>query len=179
MAEDGEWNKAVDFKTFLKNARENVELMKARHDGFQAVESDIDTLRSIQNEIRVLVIGNDRCDDTAGTLPVLVKMAEYSPKVEVRVLGSDDNTRYHQNYKVNGKRKTPVVLFMNDKLEELCRWIERPNAAYKIINEGTNPSLNGRKSELKKLYSDPEIQQQSMNEFLKLVLRSDFILGRK
>ncbi|MFW9982737.1 MAG: thioredoxin family protein [Candidatus Thorarchaeota archaeon] len=178
MPENTEWDNAVDYKTFLKSARENVELMKARYNGFQVIEHDIDLLRSIQNNIRILVIGTDRCDDTAGNLPILAKMVELTPKLELRILNSDTNARYHQNFKVNGKRKTPVVLFLNTKLEELCRWVERPNAAYKIINEGTNPSLNGRKSGLKKLYSDPEIQQRSMNEFLNLVLRADFILGR-
>ncbi|MFW9927283.1 MAG: thioredoxin family protein [Candidatus Thorarchaeota archaeon] len=178
MPENTEWDNAVDYKTFLKSARENVELMKARYNGFQVIEHDIDLLRSIQNNIRILVISTDRCDDTAGNLPILAKMVELTPKLELRILNSDTNARYHQNFKVNGKRKTPVVLFLNTKLEELCRWVERPNAAYKIINEGTNPSLNGRKSGLKKLYSDPEIQQRSMNEFLNLVLRADFILGR-
>jgi hypothetical protein len=178
MAENAEWDNAVNYKKFLKGARENVELMKARYDGFQIIEHDMDLLGSIQNDIQVLVIGNDRCDDTAGNLPILAKMAESSPKVEVRTLDSDANAGYHQQFKVNGKRKTPVVLFLSPELEELCRWVERPNAAYKIINEGTDPSINGRKTGLKNLYSDPEIQQQSMNEFMDLLLRADFILGR-
>ncbi len=178
MSENAEWDNAVDYKKFLKNARENVELMKARYDGFQVTENDLDLLRSIQNEIPILVIGTDRCDDTAGNVPILARIAECTPKIELRILDSDANARYHQQYKVNGKRKTPVVLFLSTEHEELCRWVERPNAAYKVINEGTDPSVNGRKTGLKKLYSDPEIQQQSMNEFMELVLRADFILGR-
>ncbi|MFW9794865.1 MAG: thioredoxin family protein [Candidatus Thorarchaeota archaeon] len=178
MSENVEWDNAVDYKKFLKSARENVELMKARYDGFQVDDQDMDLIRSIQNELRILVIGTDRCDDTAGNLPILAKMVEFSPKIELRILDSDANARYHQQFKVNGKRKTPVVLFLSNEHEELCRWVERPNAAYKVINEKTDPSLNGRKSGLKKLYSDPEIQQQSMNEFLNLLLRADFILGR-
>ncbi len=178
MSENAEWDNTVDYKKFLKNARENVELMKARYDGFQVTENDLDLLRSIQNEIPILVIGTDRCDDTAGNVPILARIAEYTPKIELRILDSDANARYHQQFKVNGKRKTPVVLFLSTEHEELCRWVERPNAAYKVINEGTDPSVNGRKTGLKKLYSDPEIQQQSMNEFMELVLRADFILGR-
>ena len=178
MSENAEWDNTVDYKKFLKNARENVELMKARYDGFQVTENHLDLLRSIQNEIPILVIGTDRCDDTAGNVPILARIAECTPKIELRILDSDANAPYHQQFKVNGKRKTPVVLFLSTEHEELCRWVERPNAAYKVINEGTDPSVNGRKTGLKKLYSDPEIQQQSMNEFMELVLRADFILGR-
>jgi hypothetical protein len=178
MSEDTEWNNALDYTKFLKGARENVELMKARYNDLQITENDLEHLRSLQNEIRILVIGNDRCSDTAGNVPILAKMSDISTKLHLRILDSDSHAKFHQQYKVNGKRKTPVVLFLSTEGQELCRWVERPNAAYKMINEATNPSLESRKSELKKLYSDTEIQRQSVNEFINLILRSDFILGR-
>jgi len=178
MSENIEWENAVEYPKFLKSARENVEIMKARYNDLQITEQDLENLRSLKNEIRVLVIGTDRCDDTAGNIPILAKMTDISTKLKLRILNSDANAKYHQLFKVNGKRKTPVVLFLNPKLEELCRWIERTNAVYKIINETTNPSVESRKKDLHKIYSDPEIQRQSMNEFMRLILRADYILGR-
>ena len=178
MSENIEWENAVEYPKFLKSARENVEIMKARYNDLQITEQDLENLRSLKNEIRVLVIGTDRCDDTAGNIPILAKMTDISTKLKLRILNSDANAKYHQLFKVNGKRKTPVVLFLNPKLEELCRWIERTNAVYKIINEATNPSVESRKKDLHKIYSDPEIQRQSMNEFMRLILRADYILGR-
>ena len=178
MTENAEWEKAVDYKSFLKDARENVELMKARYNDLQITEQDLENLRSLQNQIRVLVVSNDRCNDTAGNLPILAKLTDISTKLQLRILDSDAYAKYHLQFKVNGKRKTPVVLFMSPEGEELCRWVERPNAAYKVINEATNPSLERRRNELKKLYSDTEIQRQSVKEFMNLILRADYILGR-
>ena len=84
---------------------------------------------------------------------------------------------YYAQFKVNGKRKTPVVLFLNKELLELSRWVERPNAVYKLINESNgNEDLY---SELRKIYSDPEILRQSFTELMGLLLRADFLLGRK
>jgi hypothetical protein len=179
MTENVEWNKAVTYADFVKNARENIELMKARYNDLQLNEADLDTLKSIQNDIKILVLGTERCNDTAGNLPILAKLTAASTKIQLRILDSDANAEFHQNYKVNGKMKTPIVLFLSKNLEELCRWVERPNAAYKIINEATIQSPEDRRVALKKLYSDPEIQRQSLNEFLRLTLRADFILGRK
>jgi hypothetical protein len=179
MTENREWKKAVTYADFVKNARENIELMKARYNDLQLNEADLDTLKSIQNDIKILVIGTERCNDTAGNLPILARLADASTKIQLRILESDTSAEFHQLYKVNGKSKTPVVLFLNSDFEELCRWVERPNAAYKIINEATVQSVEDRKAALKKLYSDPEIQRQSLNEFLRLTLRADFILGRK
>jgi hypothetical protein len=179
MAESAVWDRAVTYGNFLKNARENIEQMKARFDDLQLNETDMDLLKGIQNDIKILVIGTERCNDTTGNIPILAKMESVSTKVKLRILDADKNAEYHQNYKVNGKRKTPVVLFLSKEYEELCRWVERPDALYKIINEATVQSVEERKVALKKLYSDPEIQRQSLNEFLRLVLRADFILGRK
>jgi hypothetical protein len=179
MAENAEWETAIDYQDFLKKAREHVELMKARYSDLQLNDADLEALGSIQNEIRILVIGTDRCSDSIGTIPILARMVAASPKVQLGILDSDANARYHQQFKVNGKRKTPVVLFLNKDLEELCRWVERPNAAYKVINEGTNPAIEDRQHALMKLYSDPEIQRQCFNEFMSLLKRADFILGRK
>jgi len=178
MSENIEWENAIEYPKFLKSARENVEIMKARYNDLVITEQDLENLRSLRNEIRILVIGTDRCDDTAGNLPILAKMTDISTKLKLRILDSDANAKYHQLFKVNGKRKTPVVLFLNSKLEELGRWVERTNAVYKTINEATNPSLEGRKKELHKIYSDPEIQRQSVNDFMRLILRADYILGR-
>ncbi|MHA1769435.1 MAG: thioredoxin family protein [Candidatus Thorarchaeota archaeon] len=178
MSETTQWENAIDYKTWLKNVRENVEIMKARFNDLHLTDDDISTIGSLQNDIKIMVIGTDRCSDTAGNLPILARIAETNPRIELRVLDSDGNATYHQQFRVNGKRKTPVVLFMSSEHEELCRWVERPNAAYKIINEGTNPSLEDRIAELKTLYSDPEIQRQSLSEFISLLLRADFILGR-
>jgi len=179
MAENAEWDTAVDYKKFLKNAREHVEMMKARFNDLQLNEVDLETLGSIQNDIRILVIGTDRCGDSAGIIPILAKMEAAAPKVELNILDSDANAQYHQQFKVNGKRKTPVVLFLSKDLEELCRWVERPNAAYKVINEATDHTFDDLGAALLKLYSDPEIQRQCLNEFTSLLLRADFILGRK
>jgi hypothetical protein len=132
MTENVEWKKAVTYTDFVKNARENIELMKARYNDLQLNEADLDTLKSIQNDIKILVLGTERCNDTAGNLPILAKLADASTKIQLR-----------------------------------------------IINEATIQSLEDRRVALKKLYSDPEIQRQSLNEFLRLTLRADFILGRK
>ena len=177
MTEISEWNEAIEYKKFLETAREHVELMKARYDDLMLDEQDEEILSSIQHDIKILVIGTDRCNDTAGNLPVVARMASYSPHVEVRVLDSDEHARFHQNYRINGKRKTPVILFLSSELMELCRWVERPNAVYSIINE-KNLSLDERREELRQLYSDSEILRQSLSELSDLLLRADLILGR-
>lgn len=178
MSEVTAWDKAVGFDEFLENARENIELMKARFNDLMLNESEEEILRNIRNQVKILVIGTDRCNDTAGIVPILARMASLSPNVELRIIDSDANANFHQNYRVNGKRKTPVVLFLSSEFLELCRWVERSNAAYKVMNE-KNLSFEDRRTELKRLYSDPEIQRQSLTELLNMLIRADLLLGPK
>ena len=51
MTEIAEWNDAIDYETFLKNARENVELMKARYSDFVLNEVDEASLKGIQKKL--------------------------------------------------------------------------------------------------------------------------------
>ncbi|MFW9849726.1 MAG: thioredoxin family protein [Candidatus Thorarchaeota archaeon] len=178
MTEIAEWNDAITYEKFLETARENVELMKARYNDFLLNEEDEAELNGIQNQINILVIGNDHCNDTAGNLPVLAKMASCSANVEVRILDSDKHARFHQKFRVNGKRKTPVILFLSQELNELARWVERPNSVYQLVNE-KNLSLDDRRAMLRQLYSDPEILRQSFNELMMHLIRADLVLGRK
>ncbi len=178
MSGISEWDEAIEYDEFIGSARENVELMKARFNDLMINEEEIDLLRSIENEMNILVIGTDRCNDTAGNLPVLARIVSIAPTLNLRIIDSDKNARFHQNFTVNGKRKTPVVLFLNSENEELLRWVERPNAAYKVMNEIPNGSVDERREELRKLYGDPEILRQSLGEFLDMILRGDYILGR-
>ena len=177
MTEIAEWNDAIEYEQFLKDARENVELMKARFIDLPITEEEEAKIKSIQNEIKILVIGTDRCNDTAGVLPVLAKMVSLSKHLKLRVLDSDKYAKFHQQYRVNGKRKSPVVLFLCADQLELCRWIERPNVVYKVVNE-KNVSIDDRKGTLRKLYSDPEILRQLFGELKHLLIRADLLLGR-
>ncbi|TFF94875.1 hypothetical protein EU546_04340 [Candidatus Thorarchaeota archaeon] len=178
MSGISEWDEAIEYDEFIESARENVELMKARFNDLMINEEETELLRSIENEMNILVIGTDRCNDTAGNLPVLARMVSIASNLSLRIIDSDENARFHQNYKVNGKRKTPVVLFLNSENEELLRWAERPNAAYRVMNEIPNGSVDDRRETLRKIYSDPEILRQSLGEFLHLIVRADYILGR-
>lgn len=175
MSENALWEDALEYNEWLDSARENVELMKARFNDLMLNEQEEEDLAGIGNEIHILVIGTDRCNDTAGNLPVLARMASLSSRVHLKVLDSDENARAHQNYRVNGKRKTPVVLFLNQDNEELCRWVERPNAAYRTLSEQAS-TIDDRRDFLKSLYSDPEILRQSLSELMPLLLRSDYLL---
>jgi hypothetical protein len=178
MSEIAEWNDAIGYDEFLKNARENVELMKARYSDLSINDDEEDILKSIQNPIKILVVTTDRCNDTAGALPVLARMVSVSGKPQLRILDSDKYAKFHQQFRVNGKRKTPVVLFLSPEQSELVRWVERPNAVYKVVNE-LNLSMDDRRGTLRKLYSDPEILRQVLQELTHLLVRADLLLGRK
>jgi thioredoxin family protein len=77
--------------------------------------------------LRVLVITEDWCGDALTNFPVLARMVEGAPNVEMRVFLRDRNPDLMDQYLNRGLfRSIPVFVFFDAEMNELARFIERP-----------------------------------------------------
>ena len=75
---------------------------------------------------KVLVITEDWCGTSLAVLPVVFKLAEANPQLELRVLLRDENPEVMDDYLKDGRhRSIPVVVFFGEAFNELARFIER------------------------------------------------------
>ncbi len=82
---------------------------------------------SRQEKLNVLVITEDWCGDAITNFPVLAKMVEGAPNVEMRVFLRDRNPDLMDQYLNQGMfRSIPVFVFFDDQMNEVARFIERP-----------------------------------------------------
>lgn len=80
-----------------------------------------------RDKLNVLVITEDWCGDALTNVPVLVKMVEGAPNVEMRLFLRDQNPDITNQYLNKGFFKSiPVFVFFDDRMNELARFIERP-----------------------------------------------------
>ena len=77
---------------------------------------------------RLLVIAADWCGDAANTVPVLARLADLIPGMELRILVRDDHPEIMDAYLTNGTRSIPIAIALDDKLSELGHWGPRPTA---------------------------------------------------
>jgi hypothetical protein len=78
-------------------------------------------------KLNVLVITEDWCGDSLYQFPVLARLVEGDPDVELRVFLRDQNPDVMDQFLKHGRYRTiPVFAFFDERMNELARFIERP-----------------------------------------------------
>ena len=77
---------------------------------------------------RLLVLAEDWCGDASNTIPVLARLADSAPGVELRILRRDEHPEVMDQYLTNGARSIPIVIVLDRDFSELGHWGPRPYA---------------------------------------------------
>ena len=88
---------------------------------------DREALGKLGKKLKVMVITEDWCGDALYNVPVLAKLVEGNPDVELRVFLRDKNPDLMDQYLNNGMyRSIPVFAFFDENMNEVARFLERP-----------------------------------------------------
>ena len=84
-------------------------------------------LASRGEKLNVLVLTEDWCGDALTNFPVLARMVEGVPHVEMRVFLRDQSPDLMDQYLNRGLyRSIPVFVFFDEEMKEVARFVERP-----------------------------------------------------
>jgi len=75
---------------------------------------------------RFLVLAEDWCGDASNTIPVLARLVDAVPGLELRILRRDENPKLMDRYLTNGSRSIPIVIALDENFTELGHWGPRP-----------------------------------------------------
>ncbi|MEX2443433.1 MAG: thioredoxin family protein [Alkalispirochaeta sp.] len=128
------------------------------------------------DQLRLVILTEDWCGDSASTLPYIARLAE-ELQIPARVFRQSRNTRLKQWYTDHGTEHIPVVSLLapedgddgESKLwNEWLRWVERPEAAQDKVKEWMKanprfPELYARKDE------DPQAAKEYSNVYARLL----------
>ena len=90
---------------------------------------------------RLLVLAEDWCGDASNTVPIVARLADASPGLELRVLRRDEHPAVMDRYLTNGSRSIPIVVALDRHFRELGHWGPRPAElqAFVMANRGSVP----------------------------------------
>ena len=90
-----------------------------------------------------LVITEAWCGDAAQNNPVIAKIAEINPNIELKFILRDENLSVMDAYLTNGSRSIPKLICLESKtLDEIGTWGPRPKAAQKrVMKDKANPNV--------------------------------------
>jgi len=86
---------------------------------------DRGAMRALGRKIKILTITEDWCPDSLRTIPVLARLVDGLPDVEMRVFLRDDNPDVMDQYLKRGQfRAIPVFAVFDEEMNEVGRMIE-------------------------------------------------------
>jgi hypothetical protein len=87
------------------------------------------------SHIKLLAIAEDWCGDASNTLPVLARLAELAPRLELRLIRRDEHPELMNRYLTDGTRSIPIVIALDDEFREIGHWGPRPEALQRWVRE--------------------------------------------
>lgn len=133
---DGKTSGDNHSEAMVNYTKMNMQRMKRWDKTAQLRDSLKEKLDAIPEKWVWLILVESWCGDVAQNLPLIEKMAEYSDKLDVRLLLRDQNLDIMDNYLTNGGRSIPkLVCLRASDLKTLGTWGPRPAEAQQLVLE--------------------------------------------
>jgi hypothetical protein len=142
------------FPDFLTHAVANAELWRAVYAHARIEDAARARAASLGGPWHLLVLVEDWCGDAVNTLPVLGRLVEQVPTIDLRTLGRDANLDLMDAHLTHGSRSIPVVMILDATYRERAWWGPRPSALQAwVMGEGRTMTKEDRYREVRRWYA--------------------------
>lgn len=100
----------------------------------------VSRLKKMPCGIRWVLLTEAWCGDAAQNVPILNKMAEASPSIELRLLLRDEHLDIMDQYLTNGGRSIPKLIILDEDMNEIGTWGPRPKEIQDMVMENKRTS---------------------------------------
>jgi len=99
-------------------------------------DSIIKKVKTMSQPVTWVVLTESWCGDAGQTIPVINKLAELNPKIELKILLRDENEALMNEFLTNGGKSIPkLIAYDNNSKSVLNTWGPRPSEATKLVND--------------------------------------------
>lgn len=127
------------FDELLRRPKTNTELWDSIYARATISSDSIARAADIPAAWHLLVISEDWCGDSVNILPVIARLTECAPSVDMRIIGRDNNPDLMSEHLTgpSGSRSVPVVILLDEEYVERAWWGPRPLPLQEwVIGEG-------------------------------------------
>ena len=130
------------------------------------------TIIAYSKKITWLVLTESWCGDAAHVIPVLNKVAELNPNINLKIVFRDEHEELMGQFLTNGGRAIPkLIMIDNDTQEVIGDYGPRPSEATKLVND--YKTKHGKltlefKEDLQRWYNNDK-GQTTINDLMQLL----------
>ncbi len=117
---------APTFAESVAAARKNQELWQSVYRLARVPDEIAARVAELPARWHLLVLSEDWCGDAVNSVPVIARLAEGAPTLDLRVLARDANPDLMDAHLTNGTRSIPVVMVLDGDFVERGWWGPRP-----------------------------------------------------
>ena len=150
---------AISFEEWMARGETatNIEAIRIIYAEQEFPEETTRWLAALEDTVHVLVIAEDWCPDVIRHVPVLQKMTEHTPKLDIRYISRTDHPDIFARYLTVGGEAIPKFVYFNDQFVECGVWGPMPHECREMIARGRACDDLGKARELvfAAYYDDP------------------------
>jgi hypothetical protein len=117
---------APEFDEMLATAETNADLWTAVWRRATVPDEYLQRVARLEGAWHLLVLSEDWCGDAVNIVPVVARLAELSPNLDVRVLARDHHLDLMDAHLTGTSRSIPVVMLLDEAYRERGWWGPRP-----------------------------------------------------
>jgi len=140
---------------FLETARHNAELWAGVWRRAAAAPEHLARAAALPGRWHLLVLSADWCGDAVNLVPVLARLAEAAPNVELRLLDRDEHLALMDEHLTGGTaRAIPAVIILDEHHTERAWWGPRPGPLQAWVKgEGQRYAAGERYKHVRRWYA--------------------------
>ncbi len=163
------WDAGVSIETYVQDSVEFQKELTERVRDVRLTPYEKEQLKGFVTPVKIAVLTESWCGDSLMNVPILAKIEEVCPAIEVRVFPRHQFEVLSQYFAEQGYGHIPVFWFMDADFHQLGVWMERPQAARRPIKQWMNAH-----PEFAQTMQDPNLSEEERKEKLK-PLKAAFI----
>ncbi len=163
------WENAITYTQFLEEAEENIGLWEGVFRTTSIPDWALEKVRAYQGELLLLVIAEDWCGDASNVVPVLAKLGDVAPSIEVRIVDRDDNLELMDRYLTNGTRSIPIAILLDQEFNEIGHWGPRPSELQQWVMDNKDQIPKEERYPLVRRWYAKDKGESTLRELLELL----------
>jgi len=125
-----QWETGLNLDQFVLRMKHKAEDMRRRLAEVTLTPAQRGMLTGLNRAAHVLVMTEDWCGDSLMNVPILVRVVDSIPGMDMRFFIRHECADLRLYYEERGIHTIPVFTFFDKKFEEIGTWVERPQAAH-------------------------------------------------